>query len=206
MLTSDLLRYKINDKYITPRYLTRKHASYYLQIARDLISIFQEHVGKTRGELEAALDTFEGGRVGYKIVRGLAKILEGFAEFAPNYEYDYTEIRLRLFEFAESYRPIVRQPDLVHQITRESVLEKFEKEVSPLPENLYGDLPESQILVRMNRVPQPEELLRRYNLALAQGLLYRCYRMEIKIWDSYKTVFHYLKLAQLMHKIYQEGE
>ncbi len=47
----------------------------------------------------------------------------------------------------------------------------------------------------------PTELLRRYNLALAQGLLYRCFRMQVWVGDHYKTVFHYLKLAQLMHRI-----
>jgi predicted nuclease of restriction endonuclease-like RecB superfamily len=206
MLTSELLRYKIDDDTITPRYLTRQHADYYLKIAQKLIGIFQRHVGKTRGELEAALDTFEGGRVGYKIVRGLAKILEGFAEFTPNQEMDYPALRLRLFEYVEQYRPVVRTADLVHQHTKQKVIQKFTSEVGPLPQNLYGDLPEYQILVKMKRKVEPEELIRRYNLALAQGLLYRCYHLEVRIWDSYKTVFHYLKLAQLMHKIQKVGE
>lgn len=206
MLTSELLRYKLDDKTITPRYLTRKHANYYLTIAHDLIGIFQNHVDKTRGALEAALSTFEGGRMGYKIVRGLAKILEGFAEFVPNQEMDYAALRLQLFEYVEQYRPVVRRADLVHRHTKRQVLEKFTREVGPLRQNLYDDLPDSQVLVKMKRKVEPEELIRRYNLALAQGLLYRCYRTEIRIWDSYKTVFRYLKLAQLMHKIQSEGK
>ncbi|MFQ5822531.1 MAG: DUF790 family protein [bacterium] len=206
MLTNDLLRFKIDERAIIPRYLTRRHAGTYLKIAQDLIHIYQNHVGKTRRALEQALDDYEQNRVGYKIQRGLTKILDGFVEFQPKLEFDFPEFRKNLFEFVEKYRPVVRQADLVHQNTKNFVLKKFAKELKPLPHFLYGDLPDHHVLVKIKRRIEPDELLRRYNMALAQGILYRCYQMEVKIWDSYKTVFHYLKLAQLMHKIGKAGE
>ncbi|MFQ5650318.1 MAG: DUF790 family protein [bacterium] len=201
MLTSDLLRFQVSETAITPRYLKRRHAAYYLQIATDLIEIFKTHTGKSRRDLETALNDYESDLVGYKIIRGLAKVLDGFAEYDSPDALDYAQIRRQLFEFAETYRPIVRQADLVHQQVVSGVLARFEQEHGPLPQDLYGDLPDQQILRRVDGRLTPESLLRRYNLALAQGILYRCHRMEIKIWDGYKTVFRYLKLARLMHKI-----
>lgn len=203
MLTNDLLRYEVGEHDITPRYLPRKRADYYLKIAEELIRIFKTHLGKSRHELECALDEYESDRVGYKIIRGLAKILEGFVEFQPADDLDYPEFRRRVFEFAEKFRPVVQEPDVIHQNVRQIVLDKFRVENGSVPPNLYGDLPEQQRLVRMAPTINPEILIRRYNLALAQGILYRCHRMEIKIWDGYKTVFWYLKLAQLMHRIYK---
>jgi predicted nuclease of restriction endonuclease-like RecB superfamily len=45
-------------------------------------------------------------------------------------------------------------------------------------------------------------LLARYNLALAQAMLYDAMEMRIRVWDSFGTVFSYVKLFGLMHRIY----
>ncbi|NOY61444.1 MAG: DUF790 family protein [Calditrichaeota bacterium] len=206
MLTSDLLRYNIDEKTISPRYLTRKHAEFYLKLSRKLLDIYHLHIGKTRKELEQALDAFEQNQVSYKIVRGLVKIIDGCTEYAPAEDIDYSAVRKRFFEYVENFRPVVHRPDLIHKNTGDFVIKKFIAEIGPLPQHLYGDLPENKKLIRFVRSFTPEELIRRYNLALAQGLLYRCYRMHVRVWDSYKTVFHYIKLARLMHAIRREED
>jgi len=45
-------------------------------------------------------------------------------------------------------------------------------------------------------------LLTRYNLALAQAVLYDATEMRVRVWDSFSTVFSYVKLFGLMHRIY----
>ncbi len=45
-------------------------------------------------------------------------------------------------------------------------------------------------------------LLTRYNLALAQAVLYDATEMRVRVWDSFATVFSYVKLFGLMHRIY----
>ncbi|MFQ3477095.1 DUF790 family protein [Halonotius sp. F2-221B] len=47
-----------------------------------------------------------------------------------------------------------------------------------------------------------EWLLTRYNLALAQAVLYDATEMRIRVWDNFSTVFSYVKLFGLMHRIY----
>ena len=206
LLTNDLLRYSTDAETIKPRYLKRKYAPYYLNIAQDLINIYEAYVGKTRGELEQELDRYENTSVNYKIQRGLAKILDGFAEFETDRDFDYPRYRRKLFEAVERHRPVVRQPDLVHASTKEKVLEKIRGDIGALPRFLYGDLPEHSRLEELKRRLSPEDLVKRYNLALAQGVLYRCVYMEFTLRDSFKTVFQYLKLAQLMHRITKERE
>ena len=44
MLPKELLRYRIEGKYIYPKYITRKKSNYYLKIAHDLIKIFQNRI------------------------------------------------------------------------------------------------------------------------------------------------------------------
>ena len=45
-------------------------------------------------------------------------------------------------------------------------------------------------------------LLNRYNLALAQAVLYDATELRIRVWDHFGTVFSYVKLFGLMHRIY----
>ena len=49
-------------------------------------------------------------------------------------------------------------------------------------------------------------LLARYNLALAQAVLYDASKMQIRVWDHFGTVFSYMKLFGLMHRIYPIDE
>ena len=51
-----------------------------------------------------------------------------------------------------------------------------------------------------------EWLLHRYNLALAQAVLYDATELRIRVWDHFSTVFSYVKLFGLMHRIYPINE
>jgi predicted nuclease of restriction endonuclease-like RecB superfamily len=51
-----------------------------------------------------------------------------------------------------------------------------------------------------------EWLLNRYNLALAQAVLYDATELRIRVWDEFATVFSYVKLFGLMHRIYPIDE
>ena len=72
---------------------------------------------------------------------------------------------------------------------------------------LYADLPEAHVLTSFE-APTPEGLLERYNLAQAQGVLYRASHVVITAHRNdpgeYKLLFRYLKLFGLM--AYIEGD
>ena len=72
MLTSDLaLNFRRGDK-ILPR-LIKTGDEGYLRDAENLIEIFEDFAGKTRGELEAELEEYVGTGTDYRIMRGLDK-------------------------------------------------------------------------------------------------------------------------------------
>jgi len=204
MLTSDLIRYRIIDDQIVPAYIARKEAGRYLAVSGDLIRIYRGSIGQTRGEIKEKLEDYESTSTDYRIFRGLAKLLEGKATFSPPTDWDYPQLREEVFRQATKAYPIVTQPDLIYRTRREDVLKPIAQrlEVSPqeLGNGLYGDLPQNHILVDVEKIT-PEELLRRYNLALAQGILYRALRMRIELFSHYKAVFRYIKLARLIHLI-----
>ncbi|MBD3288392.1 DUF790 family protein [candidate division KSB1 bacterium] len=205
MLPKQLLRYRIEGDHVVPSYITRKQSPHYLRIAEKLIDIYERHLGKTRRELDDKLMLFEGERLNYKVVRGLANILDKNIITGPaDEEKDYEKLRERLFAQVEKHRPVVRSRDLLHTKVKDHVI----ADVSPgitgddLQMQLYGDLKANHIIKDWERKTSPETLLRRYNLQLAQGILYRAESMTIRLHDSYKIVFRYLKLSRLMHRIY----
>jgi len=199
------VRYTIDDNHIYPLFISRRGSSRYLRICEKLINLFAGHMGRTYGELDCALEQFESTSVDFKIYRGLAKLLLDQCIFASSWEGDHEILRHRIFEKAQASYPIVMQPDLLHQCTKTDVLSEVAVELGErterLDEILYGDLFENRIMTGLEREMSPQELLRRYNLALAQGILYRAVRMRLWLRHDFKTIFKYIKLAQLMYEI-----
>ncbi|MFQ6043205.1 MAG: DUF790 family protein [Candidatus Poribacteria bacterium] len=58
MLTSELLRHQIQHGQISVIYVNPESEKY-LRIAQDIIDIYAAYLGKTRGELNAALEEYE---------------------------------------------------------------------------------------------------------------------------------------------------
>jgi len=205
MLTGDLIRSRVVGQRIFPMFITRRQAAVYLKVCRKLLDLFENHIGKPQQELFSSLESLEGKRTDFKIFRGLAKLLLEETEFRPASDIDYPSLRSWIFKRAQDFYPIVSRPDLLHQSHRNQILseakEKFSLPSEQIDNLLYGDLPENQILISFKTTHTPESLLKRYNLALAQGLLYRALNMRVVLKGDYRVVFQYIKLSHLIHWI-----
>jgi uncharacterized protein len=205
MLTADLARFRIHGDRISPSFISRRHAPRYLTLCRQLIELFRSCVGKPKSGIDDALLEIEGERTDYRIMRGLSKLLEEACRFTPIKEMDYAGFRERVFSLAQRYYPILPKADLLHPKTRDDALSEIACETGVPPSEieilLYGDLPENQILRSFQADVTPESLLRRYNLALAQAVLYHAVDMRIHVTGGYRVVFQYLRLSRLMHEI-----
>src|SRR5215510_2270543 len=203
MLTKDLLRYRIDGGRINPAFLD-PGSPRYSQAARDLIAMFGEHIGKTLGELEEAIEKYVASRTDYRILRGLAKVLMSFAEFEGRGS-DAAAVREAVFERAAGSWPVVRLKGSSLGADRHSILEEVAGAAgltaAQLEEKLYADLPERRRLARFAARREPEALIARYNMELARGLLYWAERLVVDVEDSYQDVFRYMKLCRLMHTI-----
>ena len=208
MLTSDLLQTRNHGLYIYPRYI-KTEAPRAQALAEQLIAIFGDHQGKTRRELSDALNQYAQDSTDYRIQRGLAKLLrDDRCEFSERSVAPPAEVRERVFGLARENHPVVLQPDLIHPVSRNDILaevaSEYKTDVEQLAWAVYADLPDNHLLTRFDP-PQPEWLLERYNVALAQALLYRCIRMKLSVLRNipsrYKQLFKFVKFYQLMHTI-----
>lgn len=196
MLPTELLMFKVKAGIVEPR-LLKPNPSHIALIAR-LIELFEGHVGKKRFELDSELKALEEGRRDYRVVRGLAHILAGdHSTFATGGAFAPALIRARVFELAQAHPPArYRRQDILEQAARSLGADPEE-----LADAMYADLPDQQTLVSFE-APEAQVLLDRYNLAQAQGLLYRAYSLIITARRNeparYRQLISYVKFFGLM--------
>jgi uncharacterized protein len=204
MLTSELLIYRIEAGVIVPRALGFGKPD--LERARTVIELFKAHDGRRRGELDEALRADEGEGTDYRVRRGLAHLLYSErCEFQTQSILEPELLRDRVFAAAARVRPNLETgAKLLDDLALDLTVE-LERPISgaELEASLYADLKENQ-LVAFEPV-EVQWLLERYNLAQAQGVLYRSSELVITAHRNdpgeYKMLFRYLKLFGLMHRI-----
>jgi len=234
VLTADLARSRCSDGQIRPSFIDPDEHRY-RETAKELIGIFERHLGEPKGELEDTIDELTVSDTDYKIVQGLAKLLTDECEFEVIAPVEPREIRQELFEVSNGNQPIVRQPTLGDDTNSlwvySTVADRLGISLEECYRGMYADLEENKRLVRFGdlvfddhhqtddlstttRLTGDSEesyaddtisvdwLLTRYNLALAQAVLYGATEMRVRVWDSFATVFSYVKLFGLMHRIY----
>lgn len=200
MLTADLaLSWQRGDE-IKPRFLNVADPRR-LREAQTLVDLFKEHVGRTRGELDRAINEYAGAGTDYRVMRGLTKLLADRCGFADAAAFDPVEARRALFMKASASHPVAENE-------RERIAAEVAGELGcaavDLLSGLYADLEARQRLVEFEEIAD-RDLLDRYNVAQAQALLYRCTGMRLKVKpqdaEGYRELFGAIKAHRLIHSV-----
>ncbi|MBN2002099.1 MAG: DUF790 family protein [Anaerolineae bacterium] len=201
MLKSELIRPRIEvrGRRVSTKVLPVDYHT--LKIASDLIRLFAQHVGQSRGVLDDALRDYEGDSLDYPIIRGLAATLSARCTFANTPPLDPVALRETLFRCG----PVVSAPDLFHPLARDQAIAEAAATYALTPAQveaaLFADLAEEQLLTDVGEPPTPADLIARYNLEVARGLLYWAREVRLEVYDTYKDLFHYIKLFKLMYSV-----
>ncbi len=182
------------------------------EVAAELCELYADHVGRPRATLERELAAREeelgpglDARRGFRIVRALSKLLEERAGWVSPTDTDPYTLRTRIFELAAALpEPPAAEPGLLEVPTREDVLSRVSEEtgVERPSDLMYADRQGAQLLGDFDR-PSAEDLVRRYNVAQVQGVLYaaRDLVVELGAGADARLVFHYVKLLGLIHDL-----
>lgn len=200
MLTSELIRPRLRIHGSTLRVeMVNEHDPLLQQTAQDLICLFHRYLGQSHAAWEAAMRVYEGARLDYVFIRGLAKVLTDAATFTPLLT-PLPPLLLRERSFA--YGPVFEKPDLFRPTTRQAVLREIADEpgfsIAEHDEMLYADRHASYRLTDVGPTWTPVELLARYNLELARGALYWASHLTIEVASNYKDLWKFIKLFKLM--------
>src|SRR2546421_7046867 len=121
MLTSELIRPRLrfSGSSLSVEMVDERDVALQ-QTAQELIDLLRRHVGCTLEKWEEALAAYEGARVDYVVVRGLAKVLVDAATFTPLVtSFAPAMLRERLF----AHGPVFETPQLFHPQARYEVVQ-----------------------------------------------------------------------------------
>jgi len=204
MLTGKMVRVRFARNRVVPHYLDVNDPAW-LETAERLLGLFREFQGRTRGELEEEQKEVFGDESNL-VHQGLAKLLEDRCEFAVDSGLPPEQLRAAVFRAAADQRQQLHfSPDTPSGFDRVAVLRQVSEALGLSPEQvdqgLFADLKTEQKLVQLEEVT-PERLLQRYNVALAQAVLYRAVGVQVIVRreppQRYRQLLRRIKFHRLV--------
>lgn len=193
-LPLDLLRFRRRKGIVVPLYADETK----LSLAKTLISVFEDNLGKKYRELKESLDSCKDLGYNYKLVRGLGFMLEQRCKLGSKICLNPVETRRAVFE--EVGNRVLASEKMRREILSK-VSSKFGVDSIEIEDALYADLSDEQRILEFTP-PEPMELLKEYNFALITGILTQSCEMEL----TFKGIVEKpsLKLGESM--VFSEGE
>jgi predicted nuclease of restriction endonuclease-like RecB superfamily len=213
MLTGKMVRVRYARDRIVPYYLNDRDESA-LVLAEQMIELFRNQEGRTRGELEEDLDETFGDESSTLVHQGLAKLLEDRCDFETVAGHPPDELRAAVFHAATLYRQSPQDAVAVPvAFDRAAVLQgvagQLGLSVEQVERGLFADLKSEAKLIKFNPI-SPERLLERYNVALAQAILLKAIRVHVTIHNEpparYRQLLRQIKFHRLMCEMEHAGE
>jgi hypothetical protein len=210
VLTADLVRVRRRKGELQIIDLNDESRERAVSLAAVFLGVAEEHIDKTREQLEDALDEIEVDPGEQKIAQGIRKLLEDRCQFEEPPTASPEELRREVFlktvearRAAGDYEPFDRDRILA-EVARARGLDPLVLEAG-----LYADLRSSNLLKGIAPTT-PEGLVEEYRAALPQAVLLRAVRVSVSVrCDSpgaYRALFHKLKFLRLLYDIHPEDD
>jgi predicted nuclease of restriction endonuclease-like RecB superfamily len=205
VLTKDLIRVSRAGGGYQPQFTGDDHA----ELAARVLGVYQGHVGEPRAALEDALTDLEREAPDFKLVRGLAKLLERDATFETRAPVEPRRARTAAFEAAEAVG-VVTEAERVAALERAAdefgtTTDGDEVTAQAVADSLYADREDRQVLAAFDPRWEPDELLAQYDLSLAQTALFDATEVRVRSSDP-KALVSAVKRLWLMYEIRRTDE
>lgn len=198
MLTKDLLRISRRGGRYRPEFIDREARP----LAARLLGTYQGHVDQPRQTVDEAVDTIEREASDFKLVRGLAALLDREATFETVAPLPPERTRRRVFEAAESVG--VATGDEREQALRDAA-DRLAVDTEAIETSLYADRESNKRLTEFDSRWNPETLIQQYNLSLAQTALFDATEVRITSNDP-RRLISAVKRLRLMYEIDREEQ
>ena len=203
MLTGKMVRVRHAKNKLVPLYVEPREESL-VALAEQLLLAYRGSPGRTRGEIEDEFtDLIPEGPRGL-LPAGLAKLLEDRCEFEVAADHPPDKLREAIFKAAATHR--AEAANAQRPVDRAAVLKQVAEELSlaltpeQIDRSLFADLKNEQRVIAFDDITA-EQLLNRYNVALAQSILLRCTLLEVRVYAETPARFRQLFRAVKFHRL-----
>ncbi|MGC8962054.1 MAG: DUF790 family protein, partial [Candidatus Bathyarchaeia archaeon] len=198
MLPSNLLVARARRGLITPVYagLTRDN----LEVAERLIQAYRSHIGAKKAVLKEYVSELEDQGYDYRYVRGLSTLLDRRSVFRSEAGYNPLEIRRKIFMLTGG-KGVPTSPE-ARRLVLEEAASELGMRADELEALLYMDLDDELILESFNPI-EAERLVKWYNLALTQTLLFHSTEVRFTTLGNWQWIFREVKRLGLIHEVWR---
>ncbi|MFC7187054.1 DUF790 family protein [Halorubrum yunnanense] len=202
MLRKDLLRVSRAGGGYRPRFAAREHRP----LAARVLGTFESHAGERRGDLNDALAALEADAADsggdFKLVRGLAALVERECAFETRAPVPPRRVRRAAFEAAEAV-------GVASEAEREAAVDRAADALGidsgDVEASLYADRDVNEVLVDADVRWGPDSLRTQYNLSLAQTALFDATEVRVRSNDP-KRLVSAVKRLRLMYELEKTPE
>jgi predicted nuclease of restriction endonuclease-like RecB superfamily len=211
LLTGDLVRARRKGAAVVPCFLDAATKARVLPLAQALVGVEGAMLGSTREEVEQALASVAFGARDRVLGLGLRKLLSDRSTYEVVEGVEPESLRRELFALAARAH---RALDVRDAFDREAVLAELGAaralEPAAIERGLYADLRSAEVLRAFEPITA-EELLARYDVALAQAMLLRATKVTVRLEGEapamYRRLFRAARFHGLLHVVSgSEGE
>jgi predicted nuclease of restriction endonuclease-like RecB superfamily len=167
-----------------------------IELAESLIGVYQRGIGKKRSQIYSEVKEFEYGSFNFRLIRGLATILDRRSTFLVESPVDPYQLRKAVFSISEGFAITAEEKQRIIGI----VSKEFKIHPEDVEKYLWSDLEDEQVM-RGFRPVSAMDLLAAYNLSLTQTLLFRSTVLEFRVRENWKRIFRGIKRLGLMYAI-----
>ena len=197
MLPSNLLSVWKRKGVIQPRF-ARPSADNL--VAKTIIETYTQGVGKKKSALKSVGEELEDKGYDFHLVRGLSLLLDRRSIFKCTSQTNPPELRRKLFQETAKTGPVTNSKQRITVI--EKVASETKISVQELEESMYADL-ESELNLQDFNPITPQELLEKYNLSLAQTLLFDSTELKFTVSGNWQNIFFKAKRLGLVYEAYK---
>jgi uncharacterized protein len=200
MLPSNLLSVWKRKGTIQPRFAQASADN--LIVAKTIIETYTHGVGKKKSALKSIGEELEDKGYDFHLVRGLSLLLDRRSIFKCTSQTSPPELRRKLFLETGKTGPATNHNQ------RKTIIEKVASEtkisVQELEESMYAEL-ESELTLQNFDPLTPQELLEKYNLSLAQTLLFDSTELKFTVSGNWQNIFFKAKRLGLIYEAYKSN-
>ena len=174
------------------------------ELAARVVSIVEAHVGRTRGEVDAALDAIDAGARDRRLKDGLVKLALDRCDMDADASVEPATLRKALFERAAQVRRDADVRAFDRAAIVQEIAEKSGIDAAAVERGIFADLREAHELRRFEPTT-PRALVATWEHAQAQAVLLRAVSVTVDVTcvaaGAVRALFRRLKFLRLLFQV-----
>jgi uncharacterized protein len=207
MLTREHAIAKIDAGLVIPECLTRSTHAQYVSLAEKMCRVYSQGLGRTRGQLYAAIRSImqEEAECPHRRIEAFCKLLDERCLYESDKAGQASKLRRNVVRLASKYQPLFSGNEQLfghdHRKAKQEIATELGLTWNEVERRMFLDLMENHAMLAFENFNSPGELLSRYNVAQMQVALFDATDLTLRLTQDFRSVLRYAKLARLMHRI-----